>query len=541
MDFVGGSEATVSRTIQKLVSLLVEESRFSRGIEISEVESLRSELEIIRIFIMDVSARSVEEELSHEVKIWLKQAKEVAEMVEDFVDKYILKASRLPGPRRSSVGQLNYTLSSRCKLSSNIQSIKALLRQMHKRGQRQGISNHLSRRGASATVSDRVYDLVLNENIFYNYTEKRKRFVDHAWITVSASYDLEAVLIDMVRQFGAAGNRDVRREELIDTLKQDLQSKSRIIITTRRESVAVICEESSFDHVHWMEPLTETMSRDLFCLRAFQHGHEGPVAGVLSTKEKTRSEWQRIYDNFEFEIESNPHLEDISRLLVLSFRDLPYQLKMCFLYFSIFPDDYLIPNEKLVKLWIAEDFVQAKGLKTSEEVAEEYLNELIQRNLIQACEGFYGLEKFCRINDNKNSSFRGKSHRLSISGKIEENFLGTLKNSQVRTVFLSNISAQKNSFVVTLFRKHKLLTLLDFENVPLDRLLEEVGNLFHLKYLSLKNTKVKRLPKSVGKLHNLKTLDVRNTLLAELPIEINELLNLQHLLANRSDSTISLN
>ena len=95
--------------------------------------------------------------------------------------------------------------------------------------------------------------------------------------------------------------------------------------------------------------------------------------------------------------------------------------------------------------------------------------------------------------------------------------------------------------MVTLFRKHKLLTLLEFENVPLNRLPEEVGNLFHLKYLSLKNTKVKRLPKSVGKLHNLQTLDVRNTLLAELPIEINELLNLQHLLASRSDSAISLN
>ncbi|GMN27200.1 hypothetical protein TIFTF001_040997, partial [Ficus carica] len=86
MDLVGGSEASVSRTIQKLVSLLDEESRFSRGIEISKIESLKKELEIIWVLIRDVSAISVEEELSHKVKIWLKQAKEVAEMVEDFVD-----------------------------------------------------------------------------------------------------------------------------------------------------------------------------------------------------------------------------------------------------------------------------------------------------------------------------------------------------------------------------------------------------------------------------------------------------------------------
>ncbi|GMN63438.1 hypothetical protein TIFTF001_032516 [Ficus carica] len=506
----------------------------------------------------------------------------------------------------------------------------------------------------------------------------------------------------MVRQFGAAGNRDVQKEELIDTLNQYLQSKrylivfddvwhkefwqvmrrvlpdngkgSRIIITMRRDTVAAFCKENSFDHVHLVEPLTETMSWDLFCQRAFHYEHEAhcppeleqlsheflrmcrglplaieAVAGVLSTKEKTRSEWQRIYDNFEFEIESNPHLEDISRLLVLSFRDLPYQLKMCFLYFSIFPESYLIPNDKLYKLWIAEDFVQTKGLKISEEVAEEYLRELVQRNLVQACEGFYGLERFCRLQESMCELVRQEADEIGFCHIRDVSIphftvrrtsppqycirvcwqvaylqhrphyirqvttkglccrrsctylsryvlrsaaspLGTaagflllvegqgllaqqapplgdvvwpywlaiplenkgrllsiksnedlMRKSRVIKIRVITIGALENSLVVTVFRKYKLLTLLDVENVPLSRLPEEVGNLFHLKYLSLKNTKVKRLPKSVGKLQNLQTLDVRNTLLVALPMEINKLKNLQHLLASRSDSVVALN
>lgn len=84
------------------------------------------------------------------------------------------------------------------------------------------------------------------------------------------------------------------------------------------------------------------------------------------------------------------------------------------------------------------------------------------------------------------------------------------------------------------------MTLLDLENVPLERLPSEVGNLIYLKYLSLKNTKLKWLPRSVGKLYNLQTLDVRNTLLIELPMEINKLQNLRHLLASGHNRRIRL-
>ncbi|XVF82824.1 hypothetical protein PTKIN_Ptkin16aG0081300 [Pterospermum kingtungense] len=82
-----------------------------------------------------------------------------------------------------------------------------------------------------------------------------------------------------------------------------------------------------------------------------------------------------------------------------------------------------------------------------------------------------------------------------------------------------------------LSREFKLLKEIDFKGVPLKHVLEELGNLLHLRYLSLRDTEVKMLPRSIGKLHNLQTLDLKRSLVRELPAEMNKLYNLKYLLA----------
>jgi len=67
-------------------------------------------------------------------------------------------------------------------------------------------------------------------------------------------------------------------------------------------------------------------------------------------------------------------------LFVFKCFSLPYYLKQCYLYLSVFPDDYLIKRMKLIRLWIVERFVEEKQGFTMEEVAEEYLNELVNRS-----------------------------------------------------------------------------------------------------------------------------------------------------------------
>ncbi|XP_023870546.2 disease resistance protein RPM1 [Quercus suber] len=72
---------------------------------------------------------------------------------------------------------------------------------------------------------------------------------------------------------------------------------------------------------------------------------------------------------------------------------------------------------------------------------------------------------------------------------------------------------------------------MDFEGAPIDYIPKQVGDLLHLRYLSLKDTKVKTLPKSIGKLHYLETLDLKRSLVSELPAEISMLHKLRYLAA----------
>ncbi|KAF7149724.1 hypothetical protein RHSIM_Rhsim02G0080300 [Rhododendron simsii] len=69
----------------------------------------------------------------------------------------------------------------------------------------------------------------------------------------------------------------------------------------------------------------------------------------------------------------------------------------------------------------------------------------------------------------------------------------------------------KKHLLGTLAMNFKLLKVLDLLDAPLDEIHEDVGNLLHLRYLSIKRTKVNIIPKSIGNLHNLQTLNFKHS------------------------------
>ncbi|XP_058113365.1 disease resistance protein RPM1-like [Magnolia sinica] len=429
----------------------------------------------------------------------------------------------------------------------------------------------------------------------------RKHFDYSVWVSVSQSYRVEELLIGVIKDLFQASNVEVpsdvgsmNRRQLVQMVNDFLDTKryivvlddvwsidawadiniafprnrcgSRIMLTTRHENVGFALGDGS--HPFLLEPLQEKEAWELFIRKAFwkepcppelQHLAKKivvkcgglPLAivalgSLLSLKDKTILEWNRIYENLSWQFRNDQILERMKRTLLLSFYDLPYRLKHCFLYCCMFPEDYLIHRKRLIRLWVAEGFVEERGKITMEAAAEDFLKELIYRNMLQVVEtNLFGRvktcrmhdivrevalslcdeEKFCMTYDEQQARQEGKVRRMSIynSGETIQGMprLRSLLVFDGSTSFSSSLNTIASSFI--------LLRVLNLEGVPIESIPDEMTNLFNLRYLNLRNTNVRELPKSLGKLQNLQTLDVRDTRIKRLPSGIVKLQKLRHL------------
>ncbi|CAL9001857.1 unnamed protein product [Prunus brigantina] len=436
----------------------------------------------------------------------------------------------------------------------------------------------------------------------------KRHFECYAWITVSQSYVIEDLLRRLIKEFHKAKKEEVpadmnamRYNELLEILVNYLETKrylvvlddvwdvhlwekirfsfpdkqlgSRVMLTTRREDIAF----SSFgveSRVHKIQPLEKGDAWELFSMKAFSsypnkscsteilplarelvEKCEGlPLAivalsGLMSSK-KSLTEWSTVYNSLNWHLTNNPLLEPMKSILLFSFNDLPYRLKQCFLYCSLFPEDHVIVNNRLISLWIAEGFVEHVEGLTPEKVANGYLMELIFRNMLQqrfrgprpACKMHDLLreialsiakeEKFCAVHDGSETTEETGALRLSIQTTNGE--IGSCTGiSRLRSFLIFATAVSSFSFPIKLPFELKLLTVLDLEDVPIDNLPDNLTSLFNLKFLNLSRTPIRELPESIGKLRNLQTLNITLTKIVALPRGISKLINLRHLLVGR--------
>jgi hypothetical protein len=251
------------------------------------------------------------------------------------------------------------------------------------------------------------------------------------------------------------------------------------------------------------------------------------LGGLLANKGKTSREWSKLIGHVNWYLtEANPICKDI---LALSYNNLPRRLQPCFLYFGVYPEDFEISVRQLIHLWTAEGFIQHTGNRSIEDVAEDYLEELIDRSLIQVSgratdEGI----KKCRIHDllrdlciskskddkfldllgARNLSFPIKSRRLSFHGDDSfplYNVLNFFDPPCARSLFLFGDVGDRD---LNLFVKNfKLIRVLNLECIVLDSIPRSIETMIHLRYLRIKlSESVSVIPDSFGDLRNLETL-----------------------------------
>ncbi|KAH7537826.1 hypothetical protein FEM48_Zijuj03G0134400 [Ziziphus jujuba var. spinosa] len=125
------------------------------------------------------------------------------------------------------------------------------------------------------------------------------------------------------------------------------------------------------------------------------------------------------------------------------------------------------------------------------------------------------------------------ARRLAIYSSYDcffENSVPHLRS--LRFFRVNNQSCSSDLFSIC--RKFKLIKVLDLEDMKLDAgVPDEIGELFHLKYLGLRHCNLSWLPKGIGSLSNLQTLDIgENCNLRTLPNVLWKLKNLRHLYKN---------
>uniref|UniRef100_A0A0E0MUG5 NBS-LRR-like resistance protein n=1 Tax=Oryza rufipogon TaxID=4529 RepID=A0A0E0MUG5_ORYRU len=401
----------------------------------------------------------------------------------------------------------------------------------------------------------------------------------------------------------------------------DNDKHSRIIITTRNRQVAESCCSLPGDRVHFMDVLPNDQSRELFFKTVFQKEHcpseyrslEGisgdiltkcgglplaivSVGGMLAQAEnKTPVEWTKVCGKLGSGLSTSAAVRGMRRILSLSYHDLPYHLKACFLYLSVFREGYEIKRGPLVRRWAAEGFVGGGREWTPEEAAGKYIDEFVGRSIVTPTRvATNGVVRCCKVHDimlevmtakcveenfisllgsvtsygrhqhtaatttghdkirrlsvhgshmpqgqqsrsggGDEDIFRFRRRRKKGEGEGQDDVLSSVDLSCARSLLM--LRCIEKPLPAISFKRLKLLRVLDLEGCRWlsSRELDDICKLSLLRYLSLRDTGVQRLPRSVGRLKQLMTLDVRETDVRELPETITRLGHMRHLLSGR--------
>ena len=335
---------------------------------------------------------------------------------------------------------------------------------------------------------------------------------------------------------------------------------SKVLITTRKREVADAADPDQATRAYELRLRTKEESWDLLLSKAIPIQNERsactgrlkelgeemadkcgglPLAlvvmgGLLSQKERSTAEWEKISGSMVWQYEDEG--QNCMRILALSFTDLPYDLKWCFLYLSAFPEDYLIESDRLIRLWIAEGFISERGDgQTLEETAEIQLEKLIERSLVHVVNRDHsdGII-WCRIHDllrelciseakqiDFMSMYQGRSpvpaeslRRLSVITKPEETISRLKSAPRLRALlgFNYKIHFRGIGSINLSVGGLKLIRVIDLQGArTLFVLPEEIGGLVNLCYLGLKGTRIKSLPETIKNLSRLQFLNVRQT------------------------------
>ncbi|CAN6559168.1 unnamed protein product [Malus baccata var. baccata] len=441
----------------------------------------------------------------------------------------------------------------------------------------------------------------------YNDANVDAHFKKKIWICVSEPFDVMKIAKKIIGDESLSSNeldyvlhrmsRSIEEEKFflvlddvwiedstqLDQLKVPLMRNSakgsRILVTTRKDKVASMMRSTTFT-------INLGELGEQHCLSIFNHmtfsnreadeyGVFGDISreivkkckglplvaktlGSLMRDKKTMKEWKdvlnsKIWDWKEVE-------EEVFRPLLLSYYDLIPVDRCCLLYCGIFPKDYELERDKLINLWMTQDYLDSEENKDKGIIGNIVFDNLVARSFFQDFKKDDDSGKIigCKMHDIVHDfvHFLTKKECLITEANQGANSEIEVLASKVCHLTLTYVPDGSDSLRTSCYNCKKLRTLVVFCPRPslrridaslvlqlkclrtlnlidsyIKELPEEIGQLVHLRHLDLSgNCFLEKLPDSICSLYNLYTLVIcfcRS--LSKLPRNMSKLINLRHL------------
>ncbi|KAK9667018.1 hypothetical protein RND81_14G226700 [Saponaria officinalis] len=310
---------------------------------------------------------------------------------------------------------------------------------------------------------------------------------------------------------------------------------SRVLVTTRSKRTAIVVDD---EYKYELEGLSLENSWRLFEMTAFGEKAKGThdanyselvklgkqiVLKCFSVPLAIRVVGTLLYGQNESKWRSfqecglarlNNGENEIMSILKLSYDNLESPLKACFTYCSLFPKDFKIEKETLIRLWMAQGYIVPLEVDQSlEDAAEEYFSILLRRCFFQGAEmNKIGGVRYFRIHD----LIQDLAQNIAGNDVVTLNSIASELGDDVHHIFHVGSKCRGNFFPNCKIRSYvRDDSKINFSVVKL------IENWNFLRTLDLHKLGIQTLPDSID-LHNCSDLE-------ELPKSFAKLVNLRHL------------
>uniref|UniRef100_A0ACD5V9Y3 Uncharacterized protein n=1 Tax=Avena sativa TaxID=4498 RepID=A0ACD5V9Y3_AVESA len=305
---------------------------------------------------------------------------------------------------------------------------------------------------------------------------------------------------------------------------------------------------------------SDQMELRSYCAKIAQKLKGSPLAarmvgGQLRKKQKDVNFWRMTLDR--------DLLNETTGAVWWSYQQLDEQVKRCFSYCGIFPRRHSLDRDDLVKLWVAEGFIQTANPEEDLEVVGQcYFDELLATSFMQPGELEYNRGKSCYVvhdlmydlaekvagddcfrieNGLRRQVPRDVRHLFVANGEMLPKEIFKLKNLRTLIIHVMEWSESTSEiFLQKVFKKLRKLRVLTVKYTcekirgrivfVIPRTIDHLKHLRHLALMLPVNSKL-NLPGTLTKLYHLRVLNFRGCSELVFPhdIDVGKLSNLRHL------------